>query len=276
MVRLCLALLAVALTSGCDTYHYLAGTIHEDARRPARALTHYENFLARRPKDPRSCEVRLRAAELYRLTFGRCQEARRHYEAAARDFPRMTACSERAQAGLLKCPDYFPLDRGRTWVYVDSESRGKAMRLDWEVRRSSGAAGGVILTALFAGNKRIKEGFESYLKESWAVWRSDGSHREAILRYPYSDGQSWKGVRRAGKTKTVVEWMVVSSCESVKVAAGHFTACVKVREHDLRYPKTWRYDYYCPGVGRVKTTVGGPGFENPNIELSRFDKMNEQ
>ena len=265
-------LLAV-LTAGCDTYHYLAGTIHEDARRPALALKHYEAFLASRPRDPRSCEMRLRAAELYRLTFGRCQEARRHYEAAARDFPRVNACVERAKAGLLQCPDYFPLDRGRTWVYVDSDTKGKAMRLDWEVRRSSGLAGGMILTALFAGNKRIKEGAESYLKEDWAVWRAGGGGREAILRYPYFEGQTWRGARLTGKTKTGVEWRVVSSSAAVKVAAGAFTDCLKVREHDLRYPQTWRYDYYCPDVGRVKTTVGGPGYENPNTELFRFDKI---
>src|SRR6185369_8475022 len=104
------------LLSGCDTYHFLAGTIHEDGRRPVQALKHYESFLASRPKDPRACEVRLRAAELYRSTFGRCAEARVHFEAAARDFPKQTACLERAKTGLLLCPDYFPPDAGRTWV----------------------------------------------------------------------------------------------------------------------------------------------------------------
>ena len=273
MRRFSVVIAAALMTAGCDTYHYLAGTIHEDAQRPVAALKHYEAFLARRPRDPRSCEVRLRAAELYRSTFNRCQEARRHYEAAARDFPRMTACAEMAKLGLLKCPDYFPLDKGRTWVYVDSDTKGKAMRLDWELRRSSGAAGGVITTALYAGNKRIREGQEAYLKEDWAVWRLDGAEREPILRYPYAEGQVWKGLRTMGKVKTRVEWTVIAVSAPVKVAAGAFTGCLKIREHDLRYPKTWRYDYYCPGVGRVKTTVGGPGFENPNTELSRFDKI---
>lgn len=267
MWRLAVVLLAAALTAGCDTYHFLAGTVHEDARRPIKALKHYEAFLARLPKDPRSCEVRLRAAELYRTVFYRCSDAQRHYEAAARDFPRMTACADLAKAGLLKCPDYFPLDAGRTWVYVDSETKGKSMRLDWELRRSSGAAGGLITTALYAGNKRIHEGRESYRKEEWAVWRADGPAREPILRYPYGPGQTWKTSGGAAK-----EWSVVASGVEVKVAAGAFAGCLKVKEHDLRYAKSWRYDYYCPGVGRVKTTVGGPGFENPNTELSRFDK----
>lgn len=273
MWRVSAALLAAALASGCDTYHFLAGTVHEDARRPVQALRHYESFLAARPRDPRSCEVRLRAAELYRETFDRCGEARRHYEAAARDFPRMTVCAQRAKAGLLTCPDYFPLDRGRTWVYVDSDTKGRAMRLDWELRRSSGVAGGVISATFHAGRKRVREGLEFYAKEDWAVWRVGGSGREAFLRYPYSEGLSWTGTRTDGGTGSRVEWLVVSSSESVAVAAGAFTGCLKVRELDARYPGTWRYDYYCPGVGRVKTSVGGPGFENPNTELLRFGRL---
>ena len=268
MRRLSFVLLAAVSLAGCDTYHFLSGTVHEDARRPIKAIKHYEAFLASRPKDPRSCEVRLRAAELYRTFFFRCSDARRHYEAAARDFPHMTACVDLAKVGLLNCPDYFPLELNRTWVYVDSDSKGKSMRLDWQLMKSSGAAGGVITTALFAGNKRIREAREIYRKEDWAVWRTDGPRPEPILRYPYAEGQAWR-IRGA----MAKEWTVVASSVAVKVAAGSFSECLKVKENDLRYKGSWRFDYYCPGVGRVKTTVGGPGFENPNTELSRFDKM---
>ncbi len=256
------------LLAGCDTYHYLAGTIHEDARRPVLAVKHYEKFLADRPKDPRACEVRLRAAELYRTFFGRCEEARKHYEAAARDFPRQAACLERAKTGLLLCPDYFPTDSGRTWVYVDSASGGKAMRLEWEARVSSGTAGS-IQSSLYAGNRRIQTKVEWYAKADWAVWRLDKDGREAILRYPYNEAMTWS-VKRG---KSSVEYLIAGSSVAVGTAAGAFTGCVKVREHDLSFKRSWRYDYYCPGVGRVKTTIGGPGFENPNTELLRFGKI---
>ncbi len=256
---------AALLLSGCDTYHYLAGTLHEDAGRPARALPHYEKFIARRPKDPRSCEMRLRAAELYRLTFGRCGEARVHYEAAARDFASIPVCAERAKNGLLSCPDYFPLDPGRSWVFVDSASKGRAMRQEWTVSASSGT-GGVISTTLFAGNKSIRSDRETYVKRDWAVWRVDGKNAEALLRYPYTLGQSWTVMR--GKTKLVYE--VEAEGLTVAVAAGEFKDVIKVRETDSRFPHTWRYDYYAPGVGRIKTTLGGKGYENPNAELSRY------
>ena len=257
--------LAAVLLSGCDTYHYLAGTINEDARRPALALRQYEAFLSRRPLDPRACEVRLRAAEVYRRYFGRCQEARRHYEAAARDFPGMPACAERAKAGLLVCPDYFPIEPGRTWVYVDSASGGKAMRLEWEALASSGA----ISTALFAGNRRIQEKIDRYEKADWAVWRRDGKEREPILRYPYHEGMNW--TLKRGKAS--IEYLVAGGSVAVRAAAGEFSGCLKIREADSRFKTSWKYDYYCPGVGRVKTTVGGPGFEKPNTELLRVGKI---
>lgn len=260
--------LALSL-SACDTYHYVAGTWQEDSRRPVAALKHYEVFLADRPKDPRACEVRLRAAALYR-GFGRCPEARAHWETAARDFPRMTACTDRAKLALLTCPDYFPLDLGRTWVYVDSASGGKAMRLDWEVRRATGSVRGAVTTALYAGNRRIRDASESYAKENWAAWRTDVKPPEPFLRYPFAEGQAWS----AKRGETGVDWLIVSASAEVRTKAGSFKDCLKVRERDRRFPKTWRYDYYCPDVGRVKITVGGPGFENPNTELLRFDKMN--
>ncbi len=263
-------LLLVALSSftGCDSYHFVLGTWRDDTRRPVEALKHYEAFLESRAKDPRACQARLRAARIYR-GWGRYAEARRHYEAAARDFPGMKACADIAALSLLSCPDYFPLDRGRSWSYVDSDTGGKAMRLDWEVRQSSGPAAASVRTVLFAGDKRLRESLESYAKRDWALWRADARPAEPFLRYPFGQDQAWSGKR--GKTE--VDWLIMSTTETVTTAAGRFPGCLKVRERDRRYPATWRYDYYCPDVGRVKTTVGGPGFENPNTELLRFDKM---
>lgn len=265
-------LLLAPLLAACDTYHFLAGTIHEDARRPQKAIAHYEKFLSSRPKDPRACEVRLRAGEIYRRVFDRCGEARLHYEAAARDFPKMPQCAERGRDLLLSCPDYFPLDSGRTWVFVDSASQGRAMRLEWEARPSSGAAG-TVSEALFAGDRRLSAKRQGYLKRDWAVWRVDGAEETPILRYPYTTGMSWSHETGRGRDKRRLEFLVVADDAEVSVAAGRFTDCLKVRERDSRFPRSWKYDYYCPGVGRVKTTVGGSDYENPNAELLRFGKM---
>jgi hypothetical protein len=59
----------------------------------------------------------------------------------------------------------------------------------------------------------------------------------------------------------------------VTVKAGTFHGCVKVREREAANRNSWKYDYYCPGVGKVKTSVAGPGYENSNTELLRFGKI---
>jgi len=260
----------VVLLAGCDTYHFVAGLWKEDSRDPLGAIKHYERFLDSKPKDPRACELRLRAASLHTRVFGRCEDARWHYETAARDFPHMPACARLAKAGLLDCPDFFPFEPGRTWVYVDSASGGLAARLSWEARPSSAPASGVIQEALYAGNRLIRENVERYEKGEWAVWRLERGKLQPLLRYPYSEGQSWTAIREKKK----IEYLVVSSSAAVETRAGAFSGCLKLRERDPSFKDAWRYDYYCPGVGRVKTTIGGPGYENPNMELLRFGRIN--
>ena len=57
---------------------------------------------------------------------------------------------------------------------------------------------------------------------------------------------------------------------AVRVRAGEFLHCVKVREQPEGASPSWKYDYYAPGVGRILTTVAGKGFENPNTELISY------
>ncbi len=142
------------------------------------------------------------------------------------------------------------------------------MRLEWETRPSSGSLG-IVATALYAGNKRVSQKMEQYEKADWAVWRISALSRSPILRYPYEVGQHWT----VGKGKSEVEFLIVGSSLAVTSRAGQFSGCIKVREKDARFATSWKYDYYCPGVGRVKTTVGGPGFEKENTELMTFGKI---
>ena len=55
----------------------------------------------------------------------------------------------------------------------------------------------------------------------------------------------------------------------LKVQAGAFSGCLKVRRRTSGQA-SWVFDYYCPGIGRVKTTIGIPGGENPNTELAEY------
>lgn len=261
-------LLLLASLAACDSYHFYSGRFFDETKRWSRAVKELETFAENHPKDPRSCEARLRAARIYATVFDRCLEARRHYEAAARGFPELISCVEKAKEGLLSCPDYFPLDPGRFWVYGDSASGGRLMRLDWELRSSSDGAKTSILASLFSGNKRLNVKETVFAKRDWAVREVEGAKSFPILKYPFTPGSSWTVERGGSGTLYAIE----TDQAEVQTKAGVFHGCLKVRETAASFRSSWKYDYYCPGVGRVKTTVGAPGVENPNTELVRFSR----
>ena len=93
--------------------------------------------------------------------------------------------------------------------------------------------------------------------------KEPAGERAPILRYPYHEGLSWQA-RRGGKLFT---YRIDAAGVAVSVKAGSFTGCLKVKSSAAGDP-AWVFDYYCPGVGRVKTTVGVPEGENPNTELA--------
>lgn len=250
--------------SGCgDGYHYHRGRWDEARAKLPEALRHYEAFTAHKPEDPRAAELHVRAGRLY-ASLDRCLEARRHFEAAARGFPK-SPWAGAAKLGLMSCPDYFPLAAGRTWVYGDSASGGRAMKLEWEVRQSSGA-GGVVTSSLFAGSRRLSTADVAYEAEGWTLWQKDAEGRFVLLEFPYSVGRAWTA-RRGGRRLT---YRIESDDATAATHAGVFRHCLKVRETTQGFSESWKYDYYCPSVGRALTTVAGPGFENPNTELLSY------
>lgn len=257
------------LSAGCDFYRFHGGRFFERTGRYFPAVSAFEAFAARRPDDPRSAEALVRAGRIYSTQFQRCREARVDFEAALRRFPKLEPWSTQAMAGLLGCPDYFPLEAGRVWVYGDTQSQGRNMRDEWELRESKSGASGEIVSALYAGKKRIQSKTEAYQKKEWAVWRIAGGERTPILKYPFTAGTTWSLKTKQGELVYTIE----SDSELVKTAAGGFSNCLKVREFNKKFSGSWKYDYYAPGVGRVKTTIAGPGFENPNTELLKFDKI---
>ena len=263
MRLIALALLAAGL-SGCDAYHYHAGRFHEGRRRSSDALKHYEAFLAHGAADVRAAELHVRAGRIY-AGLERCLEARRHYETAAREFPKLEPWAGRAKGGIMSCPDYFPLQAGRSWVYGDSASGGKAMRLEWQVRTSSGL-GGLVTQSLYAGAKLYQSSEARYELADWTLWQRDKGGRFPLLNFPYTAGRSWTA-RRDGRS---LRYRIESVDATARTAAGVFKGCLKIRETAAGFSGSWKYDYYCPSVGRALTTVAGSGFENPNTELLSY------
>ena len=255
----CLALVSFAAGCGSD---FDRAAARERSGAALTAARHFERFAARRPADRRAPEALLRAARIYLYVFDRCPEAQPLLERAARGYPD-SPWAEQARRALLDCPEYFPLRPGSSWVFVDSQTGGRNMRLELFLAGSGGAgARADIGGAYFAGKTRFQSYRRSYAKEGWAVWETEGKDRVAILRYPFRKGTSWTG-KRGGRA---VSLSIDADHETVRVRGGTFHDCIKVREAQAGLP-AWRYDYYAPGIGRVRTTVAGPRFEKPNTEL---------
>lgn len=233
-----------------------------EAREPVRAAAAFERFLAKHPDDPRAPEASYRVGRVYADNLGRCPEARHWFEAAARSAGEF---SEPAKLGLMACPDYFPLRSGSKWTWVDTLSGGKNMRLEARIVTSTRGVQGIVAGAFFAGEQSFRDYRRRYEKGDWTVWEETDGTRSPILRWPYTAGRSWTAPGPQGEVTYTIE----SHDARVKVKGGAYSACLKVRSQVHGYA-SWVFDYYCPGVGRVKNTVGVPGAENPNTELAAF------
>ena len=264
-MRRAFAALPLLLFSACSDLEFRQARRLEDKREFDRAAASFERVLEKSPGGARETEVLVRLGRIYAEEFGRCERAVPLFEGAARmgapsssgvDWPAL------ARRALMSCPDYFPLRDGARWVFVDSQSGGANMRLDIALSRSSSTANAA--GAYFAGRERFKEYRRSYEVEDFILWEGEpAGERAPILRYPYHEGLSWQA-RRGGKLFT---YRIDAAGVSVSVKAGSFSGCLKVKSSAAGDP-AWVFDYYCPGVGRVKTTVGVPEGENPNTELA--------
>lgn len=259
-----LGIILCAALSGCGRLDFAQARHLEKGGRFSRALKAYESFLARVPQGPREAEALVRAGRIYSGVFGRCDRAVPMLERAARmqgvgDWP------ARARESLLECPDLFPLKGGSRWTFVDTASGGRNMKLELSV--SSAVVRGVrIQGAYYAGKNRFRGYDRSYTKEDWMLWEEEGSTRRPILRYPFLAGQSWTDEHSGWSYRIMSEGL------RVRTRAGDFEGCFKVRSQGAGdSQRAWVYDYYCPGVGRVKTTIGTSEGEHPNTELSDYD-----
>jgi len=260
-----LGIAAAFLLAGCGMDADFKQARHlDESGEKMRALKTYERFLQRHPDDPRVEEASYRLGLIYSHALNRCPEAVKYFERAAR-FEGRRAADSRFE--LMNCPDYFPIRQDAKWNFVDSETGGNIMRLQIQVARSSGSASGEVMGWYFAGETRDRKYWRGYSKSEWTVWEQveKGGRKAPILKYPFQKGRSWS-VKRGENTD---EYKVVGTGQTVKVRAGTFHDCVKVKVHTQGFP-SWINQYFCPGVGRVKTTIGVSGAENPIEELAEY------
>ncbi len=238
------------------------GRTQETEKQIAAAIETYEKFLKKWPGHAGAGEATFRVGRLYDRERSDCAKAVPLYEHSAR---LGGPWGERALAALLSCPDFFPLPPRAKWTFVDTLSGGENMRLEVRIVRSSGGIRGLMKGSFFAGETRFRDDKREVVKEDWGIWEEKDGGRKPILRFPFQKGHSWT----ASENGSSVRYDVVADGLTVEVKAGKFTGCLKVKSRTAGFP-SWVFDYYCPGVGRIKTSVGAPGVENPNTELASY------
>ncbi len=258
-------LLCLMSLSGCSSYYYHAGKFEEGVGNKIAAFNLYQKFLKLSPHSLYALRVKLRLGDIESQVFHRCDEAVPYYEGVARGSSPQNPLFQKAVSGILNCPDYFPLTPGRTWVYGDTLSHGKNMK-DFRKALNGQEEKNSIESSLYAGKNLVRKGKFLFQKQDWEVLRIEGPSAVPILKYPFRAGNRW----RIGNGKNEKRFEIISTSSTVKTAAGIFLGCLKIKESYGRFPRSWKYTYYAPFVGEVKTTIGGPGFESPNTELIRY------
>ncbi|MBI4055923.1 MAG: tetratricopeptide repeat protein [Elusimicrobia bacterium] len=254
---------------GCGRLAFWQAQTLEKQGRWLEAIQAYDSFYQKYPEHVRTPQALYQAGRIYMSSLGLCEKASPFFERTIRLFPQKQPWVQLSREALFQCPDYFPLDSGMKWVYVDSQTGGRNMRQEVESWVESKTLRTMLKGQYYAGKKRFKEYAKEYRREDWEVRESDVGGKSniyrVILKYPFKSGMEW--VARSGSRET--HYKVIEDHVEVEVRAGKFAHCLKIKEQVTGYP-SWKYDYYAPGVGRVLTTVGGPNYEHRNTELLSY------
>lgn len=264
-----LFLVLVCLCACGSKYYYEEAVQLEKQGMLLKAADHYRLFAERNPKDARAPASLFQAAEIYARNFGLCGKAKPVFERLLKNYP-ATPEREAAMKALFVCPDYFPLDRSQSWTYGDSETGGRNARQRTNVADAdSGKA--ATLTRLYAGKSQISRQKKFYRFSGWNLVETQGGFDTIILKYPVVKGSSWITSIGGRKARFTVEAEGIT----VKVRAGEFQNCVKVRQQPEGIP-SWIYEYYAPWTGKILTSVAGKNFENRVTELLNYEETRKK
>jgi hypothetical protein len=183
---------------------------------------------------------------------------------------------------------YFPLKEGMRWEYDVISDQGATKKLlitNLAPREVSGAKvtprkwelGGSIFIELM---KQDETGVYRYAEQKGETAPpSLITPMECHLRFPIAEGGSWNMAVKLGNSTVNVSLTIESLSDEVKVPAGTFKDCVKVKqvgENDAG-TSVMGYEWYAPKVGVVKSIVTikqkskeGPKSETRTYQLVSF------
>jgi hypothetical protein len=161
---------------------------------------------------------------------------------------------------------YFPLKEGRRWEYnviSDQAATQKLLITNLAPREVSGTKvtprkwelGGSTFIELM---KQDETGTYRYAEQKGdKAPPSLITPMECHLKFPVAEGSSWNMAAKLGHNTVNISLTIESLSDEVKVPAGTFQDCVKVKqagENDAGM-SVMGYEWYAPKVGVVKSVV---------------------
>jgi hypothetical protein len=161
---------------------------------------------------------------------------------------------------------YFPLKEGRRWEYNVISDQGATKKLlitNLAPREVSGTKvtprkwelGGSTFIELM---KQDETGVYRYAEQKGEQAPPNLiTPIECHLRFPITEGSSWNMATKLGNSTVNVSLTIESLSDEVKVPAGTFKDCVKIKqvgENDAG-TSVMGYEWYAPKVGVVKSLV---------------------
>ena len=263
MIRKVSILFILSLLSACGRVDFNEAVMLEKHGMPAKAAGTYEVFAKKNPKDLKAPQALFNVARIYSHIFYLCHKSKPLYERLVRDYPDFPFLSQ-AKKNIFMCPDYYPLGASYKWVYGDSQTGGKNMRQSVRLISSNNAAF-MIETSFYAGRKFVQKILNIYSFSDSEIIRKEKDFSTIVLKYPIVKNKKW------GLENKKISYEIADIGLEVKVKAGVFLNCVKVKERE-KNSASWVYVYYAPWVGKILTTVAGQGFENRVEELISYEK----
>ena len=183
---------------------------------------------------------------------------------------------------------YFPLQEGRRWEYNVVSDQGATKKL-LITNQAAREVNGVKVTprkwelggsTFIEFMKQDETGVYRYAEQKGeSAPPSLITPMECHLKFPIAEGSSWNMAAKVGNSSVNLSLTIESLSDAVKVPAGTFKDCVKVKqvgENDAG-TSVMGYEWYAPKVGVVKSIVTikqkpkeGPKSETRTYQLVSF------
>ena len=263
--KFCFLILLTLASSAC-----VSKGSFEEARRSEKlgrvrtAIEQYETFVKMHSRDPDAPQALFRIGEIYRAVIADPVKARKYYRNTSEWYPQ-SPWGKAADLALINYPDYFPFTPGIR-VLGDSQSGGAYMRSLETLELVKDRPERIRLKReIFAGEKKVSSVELEYEKSDGELreYSPGGKFATVVLRFPVTKGKRLETLRN---NKRVI-YEVQDVNDSVRVKAGAYKDCLRLREQEVGRPGSWKVQTFAPGAGLILVSNATSKQETRVVEL---------